>query len=166
MTRVAPEDIRDFLLGFAAAIELDQVRVDAMPREKFHPLYSDAMWRMWRNNHLEYINRILLPTLNGVPAALLKELTRVAMTYEPAAVGRILIHTFSDAASGCCAEEVFETTSLFLGCFFEEIGIDPPEKSINSDARARMMQWLPVTDPLNISKDPECGYGQPAGFVN
>jgi hypothetical protein len=35
---LTPEDIRDLLLGFAAAIESDQVRVDALPPEKFHPL--------------------------------------------------------------------------------------------------------------------------------
>jgi hypothetical protein len=34
---LTPEEIRDLLFGFAAAIELDQVRVDALPPEKFHP---------------------------------------------------------------------------------------------------------------------------------
>jgi hypothetical protein len=28
-----------------------------------------------------------------------------------------------------------------------------------------MMQWLPVTDPLRVAEDPECGYGRPEGFV-
>jgi hypothetical protein len=150
-----PEDIRDLLLCFAAAIELDQLRIDAMPREKFHPAYSDSMWRLWRSNHREYIDKIL-PTVNAIPSGLLNELTRVAITYEPAAVGQILIHTFADAASGCCAEEEFETASLFLGWFIEEIRNKPPEKSISSrDASARVMKWLPVTDPLRISKDPE-----------
>jgi hypothetical protein len=35
------EDIRDLLNGFAAAIELDQIRVDAL-----HPDYDPDMWRM------------------------------------------------------------------------------------------------------------------------
>src|SRR5271169_610340 len=48
MIRVSPEDIRDLLIGFAAAIELDQVRVDAPPPEKVHPDYDDRMWRRWR----------------------------------------------------------------------------------------------------------------------
>jgi hypothetical protein len=39
------EDIRDFLAGFAAAIELDQLRVDASTPEMFHPEYDDNMWR-------------------------------------------------------------------------------------------------------------------------
>ena len=51
------EDIRDLLIGFAAAIELDQIRVDALPPEKFHRWYSDGMWRRWRRGHLDYINR-------------------------------------------------------------------------------------------------------------
>jgi hypothetical protein len=39
---LTPEDIRDLLTGFAAAIELDQLRFDAIPSEKFHPEYSDG----------------------------------------------------------------------------------------------------------------------------
>ena len=39
------EDVRDFFIGFAAAIELDQIRVDALPRERFHPDYCDDLWR-------------------------------------------------------------------------------------------------------------------------
>jgi hypothetical protein len=55
-----PEDIRDLLTGFVAAIELDQIRVDALPPKKFHPAYSDSMWRNWRRHHIDYINRLLL----------------------------------------------------------------------------------------------------------
>jgi hypothetical protein len=38
---ITPEDVRDLLTGFVAAIELDQIRVDALPPEKFHRWYSD-----------------------------------------------------------------------------------------------------------------------------
>ena len=32
-----------------------QLRVDALPPEKFHPLYSDSLWRAWRRDHITYI---------------------------------------------------------------------------------------------------------------
>jgi hypothetical protein len=37
---------------------------------------------------------------------------------------------------------------------------------MDGDARALMMQWLALTDPLRISELPECRYGRPAGFVH
>jgi hypothetical protein len=42
------EDIRNVLAGFAAAIELDQIRVDCLPPAKFHPPYDEYIWRNWR----------------------------------------------------------------------------------------------------------------------
>ena len=51
--------------------ELDQIRADALPPEKFHRCYSDSMWRNWRRGHVDYINR-LLPTVNTIPSALLQ----------------------------------------------------------------------------------------------
>src|SRR3982074_3779162 len=65
---LTPEDVRDLLTGFVAAIELDQIRVDALPPEKFHPWYSDSMWRNCRRDHIDYINR-LLPSVNTIPSA-------------------------------------------------------------------------------------------------
>lgn len=159
------QDIRDLLLGFAAAIELDQLRVDALPPETFHPEYDDGMWRRWRRYHLAYIDQ-LLATVPAMPSGMLKNLTEVAITYEPAAVGEIAVDLFADAASGSCPEEELGTAVLFFGWLIKDVCGKFQEKSISCDARARMMHWLPVTDPLNFSKDPECGYGQPAGFVN
>jgi hypothetical protein len=52
-------DIRDLLRGFGAAIELDQLRVDAMPAAKFHPAYDDSMWRRWRDDHISYARRLV-----------------------------------------------------------------------------------------------------------
>jgi Alpha/beta hydrolase family len=37
LTTITHDDIRDLLTGFAAAIELDQIRVDALPPEKISP---------------------------------------------------------------------------------------------------------------------------------
>ena len=72
------DDIRDLLIGFAAAIELDQIRVDALPPRKFHIHYSPGMWRTCRNSHIDFINQ-LLPSVNAMPPALLQELTRLAL---------------------------------------------------------------------------------------
>ena len=46
------DDIRDFLNRFASAIMRDQVHVDALPPEKFHPQYNGDMWLAWRLDHL------------------------------------------------------------------------------------------------------------------
>jgi len=40
------DDIKDFLINLSAAIELDQIRVDACRVEGF--TYDDQMWRNWR----------------------------------------------------------------------------------------------------------------------
>ena len=97
---------------------------------------------------------------------MLKELSQVAIIYEPAVVGQIALDLFADAASSSRAEEELETAGLFFGCLIKDVCGKLQAKSTNGNARARMILWLPVTDPLRISKDPECGYGQPTGFVN
>jgi hypothetical protein len=158
------EDIRDLLAGFSAAIELDQIRVDALAPGKFHPCYSSGMWRRWRRYHLDYINQ-LLPTVNGMPPALLEELTRLALTSEPLAVREKAIELFSSAASGDCAG--LETASLFFGWLIVEVSRGSEIKpTVGDNARTSMMRWLSTTDPLRIAEDPECGYGEPAGFVS
>jgi hypothetical protein len=159
------EDLRDLLIGFAAAIELDQIRVDALPPEKFHPEYDDGMWRRWRRNHLEYIHK-LLPSIDEIPSTILKELSQAAIAHEPAAVGQIALDLFADAASGSCAEEELENATRFFGWLIKGLSGKSPGKPLNKGARTRMMQWLPVTDPLRISRDPECSYGKLSGFVN
>jgi hypothetical protein len=162
---ITPEDVRDLLTGFAAAIELDQIRVDALPAEKFHRWYSDSMWRNWRRDHVDYINR-LLPTVNTIPSAQLQELAWLAITYDPAVVREAAVNLFAEAASGCCAAEEFETAGLFFGWLIKDVSGRPQRTPVNGDPKALMMQWVAVTDPLRIAEDPECGYGRPAGFVN
>jgi hypothetical protein len=159
---LTPEDIRDLLTGFVAAIELDQIRVDALPPEKFHRWYSDSMWRNWRRDHIDYINR-LLPSVNTIPSALLQELAVLAITYEPAVVRNTVLDLFADAVSG---DGDLETAALFFGWLVKDVSGRPAGHPLNCDAKALMMQWLPVTDPLRIAEDPECGYGRPAGFVS
>ncbi|MEH2499584.1 hypothetical protein V1294_006063 [Bradyrhizobium sp. AZCC 1678] len=159
------EDIRDLLSGFAAAIELDQLRVDALAPQKFHRVYDDNMWRAWRRDHLAYINKVLT-TLNTIPPAMLEELTRAAITYEPEVVGQIALELFAEAASGSCPPEELDTAALFFGWLIRRLSDRTEDNPIDPDARALMLQWLPVTDPLRIGVDPECGYGQPAGLVS
>ncbi len=162
---LTPEDIRDLLTGFVAAIELDQIRVDALPPEKFHRWYSDSMWRNWRRDHIDYINR-LLPSVSSIPSVLLQELAWLAITYEPAVVREAAVSVFAEAASGCCLAEEFETAALFFGWLIKDVTSRPAGTPVNCDARALVMQWLAVDDPLGIAEDPECGYGRPVGFVS
>jgi hypothetical protein len=159
------DDIRDLLTGFAAAIELDQIRVDAVSPRKFHRHYSPRLWRAWRRSHLDFINQ-LLPSVNAMPPALLQELTRLALTYDPLAVRETVIDLFASAASGVECPEQFETAAMFFGWLIMDVRRASGDKPTIDDPRTLMMQWLPVTDPLCIADDPECGYGRLAGFVS
>ncbi len=159
------DDIRDFLTGFAAAIELDQLRVDALPPERFHQEYDEGMWRRWRGSHLSYIKQ-LLPTVDEIPVAMLEELTQIAISYDPSVVEHIALDLFADAASDSRSEEELETATRFFGWLIKEVGDGAEGKPKNGDARSLFLKWLPVTDPLHIAQDPECGYGQPAGFIS
>jgi hypothetical protein len=82
MMTLTHADVRDLLIGFAAAIELDQIRVDALPTQRFHPIYDDGMWRRYRRDHLNFIDR-LLPTVTTISTAALRKLTRLAVAYDP-----------------------------------------------------------------------------------
>lgn len=164
-TTLTHEDIRDLITGFAGAIELDQIRVDTLPDEIFHPAYNSSMWRMYRHDHLNFINQ-LVPTVNAIPSALLQELAQLAITYETAVVREAMLELFAEAATGACSAEEFESAAQFFGWLIKYASRRAPGKPLNGDARELIMQWLAVTDPLRIAEDPECGYGRPTGFVN
>ena len=160
------KDIRDLLTCFAAAIELDQIRVDALTPEKFHRYYDDRMWRNWRRDNLEFIDQ-LLQTVDTIPSALLQGLAQLTVTYEPAIVRETIVCLFAEAASGGYPPEEFETAERFFGWLIKDASCRKARgEPLNGDARGLMMQWLSVTDPLRIAEDPECGYGFPAGFVS
>jgi hypothetical protein len=159
------EDVRDLLAGFAAAITLDQIRVDALPSEKFHPAYSDSTWRMWRRGHLDYVD-LLLRTVNTISIDILQDLTRIAIYCEPRIVRRAVIDVFGEAVCCGCLEEEFGTAAQFFGWLKKEVRGKGASNPLGSDARALMRQWVSVTDPLRIAEDPECGYGRPRGFVS
>ena len=159
------DDIRKLFSGFADAIQLDQIRVDALPPQKFSFKYRDSMWRIWRRSHLDYVNR-LLPTVEAISPALLEKLTWLATNYEPNVVREAALELFAGAASESYATEEVETASLFFGWLIRDVTRASEGKPAQSDAQALMMKWLPVTDPLRIAEDPESGYGTPSGFVN
>jgi hypothetical protein len=155
---LAPDDIRDFLNRFASAIMRDQVQVDALPPEKFHPQYNGDMWLAWRLDHLAYLNTLLM-TVNTITPNLLKELTRIAVTKKPVTVRRIVIKLLAECASGSCPREDF------FGRLIEELSDRSKAIPTDRDPKTSMFLWLAATDPLRISRDPECGYGDPAGLT-
>ena len=152
------EDIRDLLIGFAAAIELDQIRVDALPPERFHRWYDDSMWRNWRRYHVDYIKSVASDREHDAvgPAP------RTGLTGDHPRPGSRRgggVNLCSEAASGCCPAEEHETATLFFGWLIKGVSDRPACKLLNGDARTLMKQWLAADDPLWIAKDPECGYG-------
>jgi hypothetical protein len=157
-------DIRDLLRGFDAAIELDQLRVDAMPAAKFHPAYDDSMWRGWRRNHRSYTTK-LLSTVDAIPSEMLGELTGIAVTYEPDLIRHITLELFAEVVCDGPPGEL-GTAELFFGCLIKQVGAQSEGRPGHQDAKTSILQWLPVTDPLRIARDRECGYGMPNGLIN
>jgi hypothetical protein len=159
---ITKDDIRELLNGFIAAIELDQIRVDALPASVFHRRYDDDMWRNWRRYHLKYVKQ-LLSTLDTIAPVILEKLTWIATHCEPAVVGEEVLDRFADVVSYNYDAEKFATAAPFFDWLIECI-MEPFEvKLIGEDAPALMMRWLPATDPLRIAQDPECGYGPHLG---
>jgi hypothetical protein len=151
-------DLRNLLTGFAAAIKWDQLCVDALPAWTFHIHYNPGMWSRWRNDHLDFIEK-LMATTNEVPNMVLVSLTWIAQNYDPAVVAHFLLDLLAEAASG----SVEETELLPAARFFEHLIRDvsrqparPP--NINTGARSLAALWFPISDPLRIAADPECGY--------
>jgi hypothetical protein len=160
------KDILDLLEGFAAAIELDQIRVDALPPRKFHRHYDDGMWRRYRNYHLVFINK-LSATVDEIPPVMLEALTGLAIDYEAAGVREPMLDLFLDAASGNSGEAEIERATVFFGWLIKIVSRGSPTKCLSGEPRRLMMQWLATADPLRIAEDPECGYGHlPSGFVH
>jgi len=157
-------DIRDLLRGFDAAIELDQLRVDTMPAAKFHPAYDDSMWRGWRRNHRSYTTK-LLSTVDAIPSEMLGELTRIAVTYEPDLIRHITLELFAEVVCEGPPGEL-GTAELFFGCLIKQVGAQSEGRPRHQAAKTSILQWLPVTDPLRVAQDRECGYGKPDGLIN
>jgi|EndMetStandDraft_8_1072994.scaffolds.fasta_scaffold303261_2 hypothetical protein len=158
-TIISKDDIRDLLAAFAAAIELDQIRVDALPHMAFHERYSDNMWRIWRRCHLEYAS-LLLSTVDAIRPATLEKLAWLASNYEPKVVRERAIDLFGAAASEDLVREEVATAELFFDLLVKDVSSRSEGMLSGQDARTLMMKWVSVTDPLQIAEDPECGYRQ------
>jgi hypothetical protein len=156
---LVPNDVRDFLDRYASAIMRDQIYVDELPPQRFHPQYDEGMWRSWRLDHLAYLNE-LRGTVNAMPAKMLRKLTWIAISKEPCAVGQATVELFAECASRSCPREDVATAALFFGRLIEELG-DARNlvETRRDDARASMLLWAAPTDPLRIGRDRECGYG-------
>jgi len=158
IARIMLDDIRDLFAGFFVAIELDQLRVDALPSEAFQEDYSDNTWRVWRRCHLEYLS-LLLSTVHLIRPATLERLTWIAINYDPRFVGERLLDVLGAASACSVPREDVATAELFLKLLIEDVSGRREGRSIAQDARTLMQRWLRATDPLHIARDPECGYG-------
>lgn len=97
-------------------------------------------------------------------SALLQALAWLAITHDPAVVRERLLCFFAEVVSDYCCAEQFRTATLFFGWLIADFRVRSAVHLQDHDAKAMMKQWLPVTDPLGIAEDPECGYGQATGF--
>ena len=124
---------------------------------RFHYLYDDSLWRMWRRDHLRYVN-LLLSTVGAIPDVTLEKLTWMGTNYEPEIVSEAALKLLALAASESYPREDVATMAVFLGWLIEDVMNRSERQSIGEDAPGLMRRWLPVTDPLRIAQDPECGY--------
>jgi hypothetical protein len=150
-------DIRDLFASFAAAIESDQLSVDARPAWQLHIHYDASMWSQWRDGHLKFIKR-LVGTTNAIPDMTLFRLTWLAQNYDPAVVAEVVLELLAEAVSG----SVEETELLPAEQFFEQLLRSVSRRptglpQINANARSLAALWFPINDPLRIAADPECG---------
>ena len=53
-------DINQFLARLSSAIELDQVYVDSLLRERFSSMYYYSLWRGWRRDHRAFIDKLVM----------------------------------------------------------------------------------------------------------
>jgi len=163
---LTPQDIKDFLKRFSITIELDQRRVDGLPPERFSPEYCRMMWCDWRCHHRDFIDKKLLPTTDAISPAVLNELTGIALAYEPALIGDVMLELFAEVASGSCSDGELETAEQFFARLIKQLRDAPASNFRHVGSQAAIMQWLPIVDPLRISRDPECGYRQGVGRDN
>jgi hypothetical protein len=151
-------DVRSVLSRFIVAIERDQLRIDAIPRTRFHPEYDDAMWRDWRNSHRIYLNR-LMTTVSDMPPPLLETLSAIARSYEPEPVRTLILEIMSEVASGSFDPDEYATASQFFGDLIEQVKKRAKTSARGRRAKVSLARWFPVADPLKIAADSECKYG-------
>jgi hypothetical protein len=146
------------LSRFIIAIERDQLRVDAIPRARFHPEYDDTMWRDLRIVCSIYLNR-LMQTVLDIQPSLLEKLSAIARSYKPELVRAAILDILSEVASGSCDPEEYATASQFFDALIEEVKRRAKATLRGQRAKVSLARWFPVSDPLRIAADPECKYG-------
>jgi hypothetical protein len=156
-------DINQFLDRLSSAIELDQVYIDSLPRERFSSMYDDGLWRDWRRDHRAFIDKLVM-SADAMSPALLQRLTEVASNFDPAVVGRIMLETFAEIVGGCSVAGC-ETAQHFFEWVAGEVVRQGRGKCPNRSPRKAMSEWFAATDPLTIARDPECGYPVPRTHV-
>jgi hypothetical protein len=155
---LTPKDVQELLKQLSITIELDQIFVDSLPRERFSKSYDDSMWRTWRHDHRVYLEK-LLSTVHTIQPSMLSKLSEIAVNYEPNLVGSVLLEHFAEVVGGCSGED-FSAAEHFFGWLIDEM-IERHKSSVwHEDARLAISKWLPIRDPLRIAQDPECAYGQ------
>ena len=108
-------------------------------------------------DHLAYLNG-LRNTVHKISSGMLNKLTQLAVTKEPAVVREALIDLLADCASGSYPREDVETAALFFGRLSKLLIAKRDSATTRQDAKASLSLWIARTDPLHISRDPECGY--------
>lgn len=153
-------DVEKMLQQLSAAIEQDQIYVDGLPRDQFHPAYSPSLWHEWRQGHREFIKK-LLATTNTMGDSHMRGLTEVASSFAPEIVGSVMLEFLADVVSGSVE---CEKADAFFARVAGEVVRQNGGKCHNLTARKAMMDWFPLVDPLQIARDPECGYSTGANF--
>jgi hypothetical protein len=151
-------DIETVLRRFSAAIERDQLRIDAMPRAKFHPSYDDVMWRDWRRGHRIYLNR-LVSTVVDMPLVTIEKLSTIARSYKPEFIRAVILEILSEVVSGCCDQDEYATAGQLFEDLIKQVQERARATARDQNATVSLARWFPLSDPLRIAVDPECLYG-------
>lgn len=155
---LAVTDIEAMLKGLRNAIRLDQDYVDSLTEDQFATGYNDDLWRNWRRNMSDLIDRLL--SSSDMSVALLKRLTDVATSFEPPVCGHVMLENLAEIVGGHVAGDNV-TAATFLTRVADEIERYGPRKRLTHSARQALSGWFSLIDPLAISGDPECQYPVP-----
>ena len=93
--------------------------------------------------------------MNSIPPAILTDLTKVATTFDPKVVGKVVLESFAEVVGGHCDGG---DAASFFGLVTREVRRRNLGRRRVANARGAMANWLTVEDPLLIAKDPECQY--------
>jgi|1186.fasta_scaffold1008108_1 hypothetical protein len=153
-------DVKKFLRNLSKSIKLDQIYVDALPRDRFSPMYNDTMWRDWRRDNCAFIGK-LLGSADTMSPSRLQKLSKTAASFDPVLVRRVMLDVLADIVGGCLAEPC-ETAQDFFGMLIGEVERQGRKtKRTHQNGPGAISDWSSRADPLAIAADPECGYDVP-----